>query len=293
MEMTMNKPEQNGPIRRVGSFTLGACLIAAGIVFLFYYFVPHFDWMLVLKIAPALAVILLGIEVLYFASKPERWKYDFLSVFFCLILILGCFALMFVPTLMAEYSPEQTQRRNELFDAYRTEVYEDFKQEATNIQIRNMYGGLNNYYSSADTLEELAKENGKQDIYLRIELEEAYPTAESFAADCRTLMNIVQKQTIQPYEVTFESNMGSQRWYIDLQDTIQQDWTEVQMVEQIKKNQQYDDDLDNAESDSLDEENEVDAGMEAESDSSVTLTESASAGYRGSRAEVETASSEN
>lgn len=293
MEMTMNKPEQNGPIRRVGSFTLGACLIAAGIFFLFYYFVPHFDWMLVLKIAPALAVILLGIEVLYFASKPERWKYDFLSVFFCLILILGCFALMFVPTLMAEYSPEQTQRRNELFDAYRTEVYEDFKQEATNIQIRNMYGGLNNYYSSADTLEELAKENGKQDIYLRIELEESYPTAESFAADCHTLMNIVQKQTIQPYEVTFESNMGSQRWYIDLQDAIQQDWTEAQMVEQIKKNQQYDDNLDNAESDSLDEENEVDAEMEAESDPSVTLTESASAGYRGSRAEVETASPEN
>ena len=276
MEMTMNKPEQNGPIRRVGSFTLGACLIAAGIFFLFYYFVPHFDWMLVLKIAPALAVILLGIEVLYFASKPERWKYDFLSVFFCLILILGCFALMFVPTLMAEYSPEQTQRRNELFDAYRTEVYEDFKQEATNIQIRNMYGGLNNYYSSADTLEELAKENGKQDIYLRIELEEAYPTAESFAADCRTLMNIVQKQTIQPYEVTFESNMGSQRWYIDLQDTIQQDWTEVQMVEQIKKNQQYDDNLDNAESDSLDEENEAEVEVDAEEEAESLVVVSSS-----------------
>lgn len=276
MEMTMNKPEQNGPIRRVGSFTLGACLIAAGIFFLFYYFVPNFDWMLILKIAPALAVILLGIEVLYFASKPERWKYDFLSVFFCLILILGCFALMFVPTLMAEYSPEQTLRRNELFDAYRTEVYEDFKQEATNIQIRNMYGGLNNYYSKADTLEELAKENGKQDIYLRIELEEAYPTAESFAADCRTLMNIVQKQTIQPYEVTFESNMGSQRWYIDLQDTIQQDWTEVQMVEQIRKNQQYDADLENAESDSLDEENEVEVEVDAEEEAESLVVVSSS-----------------
>ncbi len=283
MEMTMNKPEQNGSIRRVGSFTLGACLIASGIFFLFYYFVPNFDWMLVLKIAPALAVILLGIEVLYFASKPERWKYDFLSVFFCLILMGGCFCLMFVPTLMTEYSPEQTLRRNELFDAYRTEVYEDFKQEATNIQIRNMYGGLNNYYSKADTLEELAKENSKQDIYLRIELEEAYPTAESFAADCRTLMNIVQKQTIQPYEVMFESNMGEQRWYIDLQDTIQQDWTEVQMVEQIRKNQQYDADLDNAESETLDEENEVEAEAEEEVESSAVVSSSASVGYTASR----------
>lgn len=285
MEMTMNKPEQNGPIRRVGSFTLGLCLIAAGIFFLFYYFVPKFDWMLALKILPAGAIILLGIEVLYFASKPERWKYDFLSVFFCLILIGGCLCLMIVPTLMKEYSPEQTLRRNALFDAYRTEVYEDFRQEAANIPIRNMYGGLNNYYSKADTLEELAKENGKQDIYLKIELEEAYPTAESFAADCRTLMDIIQKQTIQPYEVLFESNMGEQPLYLDLQDTIQQNWTETQMVEQLAKQQQYDAALNNAESDSLDEENEAETEAEPEEDAepSVAVSSSAVVGYSGSR----------
>lgn len=32
------------PLRRVGSFTLGVCLIAAGIFFLLAYFVPGFDW---------------------------------------------------------------------------------------------------------------------------------------------------------------------------------------------------------------------------------------------------------
>lgn len=257
MEMTMHKPEANAPIRRVGSFTLGLCLIAAGIFFLFYYFVPKFDWMLALKILPAAAIILLGVEVLYFASKPERWKYDFLSVFFCLILIGGCFCLMVVPTLLAEFGPEQEQRRSELFDAYRSEVYEDFKQDAPDIPIRNLYGAFNNYRGKADTLEELAKENGRQDIYLHVELEEAYPDAESFAADCRTLMNIIQKQTIQPYEVTFESNMGEQPWHIDLQDTVQQDWTEKQMLEQLAKQQQYEADLDAAESDALDAENEA------------------------------------
>lgn len=266
MEMTMHKPEQSAPIRRVGSFTLGLCLIAAGIFFLFYYFVPKFDWMLTLKILPAAGIILLGVEVLYFASKPERWKYDFLSVFFCLILIGGCFCLMFVPTLLAEFGPEQEQRRTELFDAYRTEVYEDFKQDAPDIEIRNLYGAFNNYRGKADTLEELAKENGRQDIYLRIELEEAYPDAESLAADCRTLMNIVQKQAVQPYEVTFESNMGEQPLYLDLQDTVQQDWTEKQMLEQLAKQQQYEADLDAAESDALDAENEAEIEGNAETE---------------------------
>lgn len=257
MEMTMHKPEANAPIRRVGSFTLGLCLIAAGIFFLLYYFVPKFDWMLALKILPAAAIILLGVEVLYFASKPERWRYDFLSVFFCLILIGGCFCLMVVPTLLAEYSPEQTRRRNELFDAYRSEVYESFRQDAPDIPIRNLYGAFNNGYSSADTLEELAKENDRQDIYLRIELEEAYPTAERFAADCHTLMEIIRQQAVQPYEVTFASNRNGQNWYLDLQEIVQQEWTEQQMAEQVEENRRYDSDLDHAESDALDEENET------------------------------------
>lgn len=72
------------PLRRVGSFTLGVCLIAAGIFFLLAYFVPGVDWKLMLKIAPAAGLILLGGEVLFFAARPGRWKYDFWSVLICL-----------------------------------------------------------------------------------------------------------------------------------------------------------------------------------------------------------------
>ena len=45
------------PLRRVGSFTLGVCLIAAGIFFLLAYFVPGVDWKLMLKIAPAAGLV--------------------------------------------------------------------------------------------------------------------------------------------------------------------------------------------------------------------------------------------
>ena len=83
--------KDEAPRRRVGSFTLGISLIAAGILFLCYYFVPGFDWQLALKIAPAAGLILLGCEVLYFAARPQRWKYDFLSVLLCIVLMVSAF----------------------------------------------------------------------------------------------------------------------------------------------------------------------------------------------------------
>lgn len=85
------QPAKPQPLRRVGSFTLGVCLIAAGIFFLLAYFVPGFDWQLALKIAPAAGLILLGCEVLYFAARPQRWKYDFLSVLLCIVLMVSAF----------------------------------------------------------------------------------------------------------------------------------------------------------------------------------------------------------
>lgn len=102
METMRNDLEKNPPVRRVGSITLGICLIMAGVFFLLYYFVPGFDWMLALKIAPAAGLILLGIEVLFFACKPERWKYDFASVFLCLVLMGCCFCLVSLPILFQE-----------------------------------------------------------------------------------------------------------------------------------------------------------------------------------------------
>ena len=113
-ETMRNDPEKFPPVRRVGSVTLGICLIMTGVLFLLYYFVPGLDWMLALKIAPSAGLILLGLEVLYFAHKPERWKYDFMSVFLCLLLMGCCFCLASLPILFREVErpsgPEPFQR---------------------------------------------------------------------------------------------------------------------------------------------------------------------------------------
>ena len=71
------KAPENAPVRRVGTLTLGVCLIVCGVLFLCYFFVPHFNWELALKIAPAAGLILLGCEVLYFAAKAPALEVRF------------------------------------------------------------------------------------------------------------------------------------------------------------------------------------------------------------------------
>ena len=129
---------QDAPRRRVGSLTLGACLIAAGIFFLLAYFVPGFDWKLTLKIAPAAGLILLGCEVLYYATKPQRGKYDFVSVVVCLVLMACCFGLTLLPLVWDQVNPEVQQQEQRLRDAYQQSVYEKFQQEASDIRLKDM-----------------------------------------------------------------------------------------------------------------------------------------------------------
>ena len=51
-------------------------------------------------------LILLGGEVLFFAARPGRWKYDFWSVLICLVLMGGCFCLSLLPVVWDELGPE-------------------------------------------------------------------------------------------------------------------------------------------------------------------------------------------
>ena len=91
------KAPESAPVRRVGTLTLGVCLIVCGVLFLCYFFVPHFNWELALKIAPAAGLILLGCEVLYYSARPGACRCDFGSVVLCLLMMGGCFG---VSTLM-------------------------------------------------------------------------------------------------------------------------------------------------------------------------------------------------
>ena len=78
--------------RRVGSITLGVTLIVFGVSALLAFVFNVVDMMNVFKFWPV-TLVLLGLEVLFYTvfGKEEKLKYDGVSIFLIIMLILFAF----------------------------------------------------------------------------------------------------------------------------------------------------------------------------------------------------------
>ena len=266
-------PQQEKPRRRVGSLTLGVCLIAAGIFFGCYYFVPGFDGQLVLKIAPAAGLVLLGCEVLFFACRPGRWKYDFWSVLICLVLMGGCFCLSLLPVVWEEIGPERNQASMKLSQQYTADAYAQIRKFDPDAPVKDISGNVYLYTGAVKTLEDI--DGGSGYVTLDVELSGSYGSAEQFAQACRSMTDAVQQCRPQPDTLIFawspdndpEESLGTgtlqqvEQYTLELVGIAQLDWTADQMAKQTEV--QY----------LLDEENEKPAESEAFSEESSELSE--------------------
>ena len=233
---------QAEPVRRVGSVTLGICLITAGIFFLAYHFLPNFDAPLVLKIVPAAGLVLLGCEVLYYATRPQRGKYDFVSVFVCLVLMACCFGLTLLPLVWEQINPDNQLVAQKLSDDYQRSVYEKFQQDAPEIRLKDMGCWVELYrYDGGEG--KLTSDN-TETLELNVWLQGPYDSAEAFAKDCRRLTNVIQQMEVQPKQIGFfcrgfsdadkELSSGSlvqkENYELYLNGTVQLDWTAEEMA---------------------------------------------------------------
>ena len=266
-------PGKQPPLRRVGSVTLGACLIAAGIFFLLTYFVPGFPTQPVLRIASAAGLILLGGEVLFFAARPGRWKYDFWSVLICLVLMAGCFGLSLLPVVWDELGPERDQASMKLSQQYTADAYAQIRKSDPDAPLKDISGNVYLYTGAVKTLEDI--DGGSGYVTLDVELSGSYGSAEQFAQACRSMTDAVQQCRPQPDTLIFawspdndpEESLGTgtlqqvEQYTLELVGIAQLDWTADQMAKQTEV--QY----------LLDEENEETAESEASSEESAELSE--------------------
>ena len=266
-------PGKQPPLRRVGSFTLGACLIAAGAFFLCYHFVPGFDWQLALKIVPAAGLVMLGGEVLFFAARPGRWKYDFWSVLICLVLMGGCFGLSLLPVVWEEIGPERNQASMKLSQQYTADAYAQIRKSDPDAPVKDISGNVYLYTGAVKTLEDI--DGGSGHVTLDVELSGSYGSAEQFAQACRSMTDAVQQCRPQPDTLIFAwapdndpaESLGTgtlqqvEQYTLELVGIAQLDWTADQMAKQTEV--QY----------LLDEENEETAESETFSEESAELSE--------------------
>ena len=266
-------PGKQPPLRRVGSFTLGVCLIAAGIFFLLTYFVPGFPTQPVLRIVPAAGLVMLGGEVLFFAARPGRWKYDFWSVLICLVLMGGCFGLSLLPVVWEELGPERNQASMKLSQQYTADAYAQIRKSDPDAPVKDISGNVYLYTGAVKTLEDI--DGGSGYVTLDVELSGSYGSAEQFAQACRSMTDAVQQCRPQPDTLIFawspdndpEESLGTgtlqqvEQYTLELVGIAQLDWTADQMAKQTEV--QY----------LLDEENEETAESEAFSEESAELSE--------------------
>ena len=266
-------PGKQPPLRRVGSFTLGVCLIAAGIFFLLTYFVPGFPTQPVLRIVPAAGLVMLGGEVLFFAARPGRWKYDFWSVLICLVLMAGCFGLSLLPVVWEEIGPERDQASMKLSQQYTADAYAQIRKSDPDAPVKDISGNVYLYTGAVKTLEDI--DGGSGYVTLDVELSGSYGSAEQFAQACRSMTDAVQQCRPQPDTLIFawspdndpEESLGTgtlqqvERYTLKLVGIAQLDWTADQMAKQTEV--QY----------LLDEENEETAESKDASVESAELSE--------------------
>ena len=267
------QPAKPQPLRRVGSFTLGVCLIAAGTFFLLTYFVPDFPTQPVLRIVPAAGLVLLGGEVLFFAARPGRWKYDFWSVLICLVLMAGCFGLSLLPVVWEEIGPERDQASMKLSQQYTADAYAQIRKSDPDAPVKDISGNVYLYTGAVKTLEDI--DGGSGYVTLDVELSGSYGSAEQFAQACRSMTDAVQQCRPQPDTLIFawspDNDPGQsltagtlqrvEQYTLELDGIAQLDWTAEQMAKQTEI--QY----------LLDEENEETAESEDASVESAELSE--------------------
>ncbi len=229
--------EKERPVRRVGSFTLGLCLIAVGICFLCYYFLPSFNWLLVVKVGAPLALVALGAEVLICAARPGRWKYDFLAVLGCLA-IMGCaFCLTLLPIFFwQQVDPARQNQLRALRTDYKRTLYESLQDSLPDVRLDGIDVHIDNDFgvdlpAAVDDLD-----NAGIHFYVDVDLYGPYGPVEDFADDCAAVMEVIKAQGPLPDRIEFqwENPQETISMSVSLRNQAQMDWTAEQMAEQTR-----------------------------------------------------------
>lgn len=199
------------PARRVGTFTMGLSLIAAGVVAMMLIFDPNFDPAPIFKLSPAI-LILLGGEIIasHVIYRNYRLKYDFVSAIFCFFLILGSIGVTMFSPWYEQYGP----RREELSSIVATQAdnlcYDQLKDNPNilSLDIDVCLGGI--LTGDTVTIHSLRPEDH---VSACLDLSGNYTDKADFAQACFPILASLQKTEIPFSRITLNWGKNEEPCY--------------------------------------------------------------------------------
>ena len=232
--MPAQKPQK---VRRVGTFTMGVALIATGVVALLCLFRPSYDIIPILKFAPTL-LILLGVEILasHLIFRNDRLKYDFLSGLFCFLLILGCAGVASLPPIYEHFGPARNAAEHTLEQQVDDLCYEQLKGNPSIGGLNtNVY--INDYLTSGETYQN-RKLQPVDYVSLHIRILGEYPDANSFAQECRKVLDGLNQTGVDFDSIEFswqDGNHSERRFELSISDRFQADMAADQLSRLVEQ----------------------------------------------------------
>lgn len=238
--------------RRVGTFTMALCLIAAGVLLLVHIFVPSLDVVQIFRFTPVV-LILLGIEILIanFTQKDEKLTYDFLSVLLCILLIGASLVAAIVPALIRDEREANAQSQV---------LSQEFSDRAyAALQGRDDISSIDTYVSisTANFENGLSLDNLRAYDYVQamVTFTGEFDDMNDFTRACHEVLQTLKDQVVHIDYVSFHSSArlagdydnaqpepGEENYSLWLNGNYQMNWTATEMAQNAQVYRWWQDD---------------------------------------------------
>lgn len=201
-------------IRRVGTFTFGLLLVVAGVVLILRTVVPSLDLRFVVNLLPV-ALIALGIEVLVYASRPNvQLKYDGLSIFVCILILMGVGGSSIAVQLWNEYGISAQTAQMRLGDELEKSATETLRSvPELNSNISDLSVVLDFNHGITDIATASVQPGDRVELYVTV-YAGRYDSPKAFATMARQVVDACQAAELPFNRFRFDT------YYLDVADNM-------------------------------------------------------------------------
>ena len=235
--------------RRVGTLAFALVLILAGVLLMLYQLMPSLDLLWILKFSPAILIVL-GIELLFYSSKPDaKVRFDWLSMLGCafILCIVGTAAVL--PTVWNLWGPEREHAASRIESEKVAGIYNALTGDpALKSRIANAHVNVWISHTASDSY---ALQAGDECV-LHLSFTAEYDSDEAFAADCQAVVQAADANGLGFTTYYFSSCDDLQegtRYTLDCNAAFPAGLTAAQLAQRVQTSYCYDDNSFSSEAD--------------------------------------------